>query len=128
MLSVFTVTNTDDTGVGSLRWAIDQANNTPNDPVGVPDMIAFNIPADDSGHVYYTDDGIAGSLSIVATTQETDDANISNFDPDYPGTPYSWYRIQPGSDGLSETPDALPTITDSVLIDGHTNPAFWTRR
>jgi len=38
MLTVFTVTNTADSGAGSLRWAITQSNNT----AGV-DTIAFNI-------------------------------------------------------------------------------------
>ena len=39
MAATFTVTNTDDTGAGSLRQAILDANATP----GV-DTIAFNIP------------------------------------------------------------------------------------
>ena len=37
--SIFTVTNTNDTGPGSLRQAIDSANNAPG-----ADTIAFNIP------------------------------------------------------------------------------------
>lgn len=39
LMAVFTVTTTADSGTGSLRWAIDQSNNTP----GV-DTIAFNLP------------------------------------------------------------------------------------
>src|SRR5258708_11896625 len=42
LMTVFTVTNTGDSGAGSLRWAMDQSNNTP----GV-DTIAFNIPSAD---------------------------------------------------------------------------------
>ena len=38
LMAVFTVVNANDSGDGSLRWAITQSNNTP----GV-DMIAFNI-------------------------------------------------------------------------------------
>lgn len=38
LLTVFAVTNTNDSGAGSLRWALTQSNNTP----GV-DTIAFNI-------------------------------------------------------------------------------------
>jgi hypothetical protein len=36
---VYTVTTTFDSGSGSLRWAIEQANSNPGD-----DVIAFNIP------------------------------------------------------------------------------------
>jgi hypothetical protein len=45
---VFTVTNTlDDGSMGSLRWAITQVNNDPNDSAAAaqPDLIAFNINA-----------------------------------------------------------------------------------
>lgn len=42
LLTVFTVTNTADSGTGSLRWALDSSNNTP----GV-DTIAFNLTASD---------------------------------------------------------------------------------
>ena len=37
--ATYTVTNTLDAGAGSLRWAIDQANNAPG-----PDVIRFSIP------------------------------------------------------------------------------------
>lgn len=37
--ATFTVTHTNDSGVGSLRWAITNANDTPG-----PDVIAFQIP------------------------------------------------------------------------------------
>src|SRR4029450_3430467 len=39
LAATFTVTNTNDTGAGSLRQAIDDANGTPG-----ADTIAFNIP------------------------------------------------------------------------------------
>jgi hypothetical protein len=69
--AVFTVTNTDDSGDGSLRQAILDANNTAN--VGdVPDAIHFNIPG-------------AGVHTIAPASQ-------------------------------------LPDITDSVVIDGYTQP------
>jgi hypothetical protein len=38
--ATFTVTNTNDSGAGSLRWAITQANAS----VGTADIITFNIP------------------------------------------------------------------------------------
>ncbi|MFO0951628.1 MAG: hypothetical protein U0835_10855 [Isosphaeraceae bacterium] len=65
LLSVFTVTNTDDSGDGSLRDAIERANARPG-----PDSIAFDLPG-------------SGLRSIT-----------------------------PGS--------ALPTITDTLTIDGYT--------
>src|SRR5947208_16774810 len=51
------VTTTADTvaddGFTSLREAIQQANAAPG-----LDTIAFNLAADDPGHVYYTDDSV----------------------------------------------------------------------
>ncbi|NIV29343.1 MAG: 3-dehydroshikimate dehydratase, partial [Anaerolineae bacterium] len=38
---VYTVTNTDDSGTGSLRWAIEQANTNPG-----TDTISFAIPGE----------------------------------------------------------------------------------
>src|SRR2546423_4098613 len=42
LMAVFAVTNTNDTGAGSLRAAVDQSNNTPG-----LDTITFNISAAD---------------------------------------------------------------------------------
>lgn len=42
--AVFVVTNTDDTGAGSLRQAMTDANAQANAPVAVNDVIRFNIP------------------------------------------------------------------------------------
>ncbi|ETX07607.1 MAG: hypothetical protein ETSY2_10265 [Candidatus Entotheonella gemina] len=95
----------------SLREAITAANNTANGDA--PDEISFNIPDSDANHVYYRDDGIIGSLSLIATATLSDDA-IGDFDPDYPNTQHSWFRIEPGS--------PLPVISDPVIIDGYTQP------
>ncbi len=100
------VANTNDSGTGSLRQAIIDAN-----AMGGADVISFCIPPTDPNHYYYKDDGIADSLSLEATTS-LDDALIGDFDPDYPSTPHSWYRIKPAS--------ALPDITETVVIDGYT--------
>jgi hypothetical protein len=43
LINIFLVTNTSDSGAGSLRQAIMDANATPNTPSG-PDEIHFNIP------------------------------------------------------------------------------------
>jgi hypothetical protein len=76
----------------SLHEAILAANATANG--AFPDRIYFDIPLDDARHFYYQDDGVAGSLSLTATTT-LDDASIADFDPDYPGASFSWYSIQP---------------------------------
>ena len=73
--TTFTVTNTDDSGEGSLRQAITNANANPG-----ADTITFNIPASDTG---------CDSASGVCT-------------------------ISPATN--------LPTITDTVTIDGYTQP------
>src|SRR5262249_9220409 len=51
--ATFLVTNTFDSGAGSLRQAILDANNTAN--VGGPDRIEFNIPTTDPGYQSATD-------------------------------------------------------------------------
>ncbi len=97
----------------SLREAIEATNNTAN--AGAPDEIHFNIADNDAGHVYYRDDGIAGSLSLVASTT-LDDGSIGDFDPDYPYAAHSWLSI--------DLDNALPqlVINDAVIINGYTQP------
>ena len=103
--SPFTVTNTNDSGAGSLRQAILDANAKTG-----TDTIVFDMDVDDSRHFYYQDDGVAGRVSLakIASTATADDSTISDIDPDFV---HSWWSIQPTS--------ALPTITDSVIIDGY---------
>jgi Ca2+-binding RTX toxin-like protein len=105
---VFTVTTTRDSIAGSLRQAIMDANEDPG-----LDMIEFSIPADDSNHVYYRDDGIEGQVSLgnVTSTDAVDDSFITDMDPDHP---YSFWSITPRSE--------LPHITDPVIIEGYTQP------
>jgi hypothetical protein len=101
----FVVTNTNDSGPGSLREAIVNANATSG-----TQTITFNIPATDARHFYYTDDGVAGEVSLdhIATTTAVDDSAIVGIDPDWA---HSWFSIQPTSD--------LPKIVDTVVIDGY---------
>jgi CSLREA domain-containing protein len=97
----------------SLREAIEATNVT-----GGTDTIRFGIPLTDSGHVYYPDDAVASSFPAPTPTSLAD-AEISDFDADYPaGFARSWYRIQPSS--------VMTTITDSVTIDAETQPGFFT--
>ena len=95
----------------SLREAILAANAT-----GGADTIRFGIPLTDANHLYYRNDSIPGSLSLVVATPRPE-VNIADFDPDYPaGLPRSWYRIQPGS--------VLPSINGPLVIDGTSQPGW----
>ena len=104
----FTVTNSGDSGLGSLRNAIVCAAIAPGSQT-----IDFAIPPDDPGHLYYRNDGVAGQVTSasVATTTAADDAGITDIDPDWP---HSWFSIRPSSD--------LPGIGDTVFIDGYSQP------
>jgi hypothetical protein len=108
---IFTVTNTQDSGAGSLRQAILDANTNSN--TGIIDTIFFQIAADDAHHVYYGNDGVPGQVSRanVRTTTAAADTSISDIDPDYA---HSWWSIQPTT--------ALPVFTDPLNIDGYTQP------
>lgn len=99
------VVETGDVGVGTLREAIFVAQLTSG-----PDVITFDIPADDPGHLYYQNDGVPGQVSRVniATTTAANDANILGIDPDWA---HSWFSI--------ELERALPAITEQVTIDGY---------
>ena len=95
----------------SLREAIQAANATAG-----TDTVRFAIPLSDPNHVYYRDDSIPGSLSLVVPTS-LPDADIIDFDPDYPaGLARSWYRIQPTS--------SLTVITGATVLDATTQPGF----
>jgi uncharacterized delta-60 repeat protein len=101
-------------GAISLREAILAANNTAG-----ANTIHFALPDGDAGHVYYRDDGIVGSLSLVVPTTLTD-AVITDFDPDYAGgaaAGFSWWTIAVGAGGL-------PVISDTVTIDATTQSGF----
>jgi trimeric autotransporter adhesin len=106
--SSFVVTNTGDTGLGSLREAIDNANLTAG-----AQTITFAIPATDPHHVYYRIDGVSGAVTTadIAITTATDDAQIADIDPDWA---HSWYSIRLDRD--------LPKIVDTIVIDGYSQP------
>src|SRR5262249_10279985 len=108
LLSV--VTNTLDSGPGSLRQAILDANSSPG-----TQTTTFAIPADDSQHYYYKDNGgpgvslkDAGGASLIGVTTVDDtgmtpaqvQAAIPDIEPDYLHT---WWSIQ-----LTSTEGASP--------------------
>ena len=136
--AIFIVTTTADTNLNptanssqpvSLRDAITAVNADQTDSAANPDVIQFNIPFDDSGHFYYKDNGIAGSVSlnditpvptlaVDGVTPITSNAQLGNpslvgvgntIDPDWQ---HSWWTITPQS--------ALPTIINPVIINGYT--------
>src|SRR5262245_22413388 len=75
----FRVGHTLNAGAGSLRQAIADANAHVN--VGGPDVIAFNLPATDAGHVYYRNDSVAGRVTLanVTATTAADDTAIADL-------------------------------------------------
>ncbi len=80
LLSAYLVTTTADSGPGSLRQAILDADAAGNGTAANPDLIQFNVPTTDPG--YQSGTGV--------------------------------FSIKPLS--------ALPTITDTVVLDGYTQP------
>jgi parallel beta-helix repeat protein len=133
--AVFTVTSSGDNGgvnpapfagTGTLRQAIIDANATPG-----AETIAFALPWNDQYHFYYKDDGVSGSVSLAnvvpvptvaldGVTPITSDLQLENpalvgagntIDPDWA---HSWWSITPQS--------YLPSIDNSVILDGYTQP------
>ena len=104
LLASFTVANTNDSGAGSLRQAIIDAN-----ALAGADSIDFNISITDLNYFFYEDDGIANSLTGAVTHTPT----LADVDFNE-----GWYSIQLGS--------ALPTITDTVIIDGYSQAGAQT--
>jgi parallel beta-helix repeat protein len=106
--SDFTVINTNDTGPGSLREAISNANLSPG-----ADNIYFHIPLNDQGYNSMT--GVwtirinsslpmiqGGYINIDATTQETNLGNTNVFGPEIRITPvgtisYPLIIVSPGN-------------------------------
>ena len=98
----------------SLREAISAANNTANG--GSADRIVFNIPVTDANHLYYANNGVAGTFSAPVATVRPD-GHITDFDADYvAGTARSWYRITLGTTSLN--------VTQAVVIDGSTQAGY----
>lgn len=62
--NIFVVTNTDDSGAGSLRQALLDANAAPNTDVSVADQIEFNIPTTDPGY-----DPVSATFKIAPLTE-----------------------------------------------------------
>jgi hypothetical protein len=58
--TTFAVTNTNDSGPGSLRQAITDANS-----IAGPDLIAFNIPASDPGYSLLTNAWFIDPLTLL---------------------------------------------------------------
>ncbi|MGO8747426.1 MAG: beta strand repeat-containing protein [Thermoguttaceae bacterium] len=113
----FVVTNTNASGPGSLAQAIldSNAHSTSGNPGGAPNVIDFDIPADDPRHFYYEQATGGLGYAAIGTTTATDDSTIPNINPDWP---HSWYDINlPAS-----FENALPTITTPVIVDGYSQP------
>ena len=86
--ATFTVTNTSDSGAGSLRQAIVDANSNPGS-----DIIAFNIPATDPGYSNLSNAWViqpntllpslsGGATTIDGHTQTTNQGDTNLFGPE----------------------------------------------
>lgn len=105
LTGVRTVSNTNESGPGSLRQAILDANAHV-----APDLIRFDIPQTDPGFVAYVDDGAAGEFDPYAGAVSAWDPLA---DPDSP----RWWQI-----GLVEA--GLPPLSDDeTSVDGTTQTA-----
>ncbi len=117
--NVFTVTNTrDDGSTGSLRWAVSQVNADPTDSASNPDVIDFNIPWNDPGHLYYQGQVSLADVAAVPsnTTSDADLANASvvgSGNTIAPTWANSWWSIQLQSHLVFRQP---------VAIDGYIQP------
>ena len=101
--ATYTVTNTNNSGSGSLRQAVLDANANSG-----LDYIKFNIPDNDPNHYRYNDDGIAGKTTLTNAVAPM--TSWGTADPDYN---QSWFRISLNSD---------INITDDIIIEGYSQP------
>jgi len=113
-VQTFTVTTTADSGAGSLRNAITQAN-----AAGTFAVIAFDLPTSDSGY-----DSSTGVWTIALTSALPALINPVLFDaatqPGYAGKPLI---VLNGSQAGSGTPIHLwPTPVSGLTTDAHGNP------
>jgi hypothetical protein len=126
--ATFTVTNTfDDGSPGSLRWAVNQIIADPNDTAVQPDVIAFNIPWNDLGHVYYRGQVNLNDVAPVPadTSSDADLANaalVGSGNTIAAAYPYSWWSID-----LQSTLDCFYPLSPYIggpplVIDGYSQP------
>ncbi|MCP4421662.1 MAG: hypothetical protein GY805_34045, partial [Chloroflexi bacterium] len=112
--SIYTVTNTNDSGVGSLRQAITDANNNPG-----PDTITFNIPSSDPGYANNVwsiqpasllSSLTGGETTIDATTQTNNQGNTNALGPE----------VQLDGVNLSSTDWLLSVESNKNVVKGFT--------
>ena len=96
--ATFTVSNTNDAGLNSLRWAIQQANGNAG-----PDLIDFNIPAFGSVPT------ISLNSPLPPLTDQTGGTTIDGFS-------------QPTAAGAGPGPNPPATISVGVELDGSLIP------
>jgi uncharacterized repeat protein (TIGR03803 family)/parallel beta-helix repeat protein len=124
--TTYWVTTTQNGVAGSLQRAIRQANTDNTGTAASPDVIAFNLPANDPNHYYYQRFASIQHIAHVPTvaldgvTPITSDSQLA--DPTLVGAygtiaspwPHSWWTFP--------LINPLAPITDIVTIDGYTQP------
>ena len=92
-VATFTVTNTDDSGAGSLRQAIEDANAATNS--GGPDLIRFAIPGDGPHTIAPTSQlpTISQPVTIDGYTESLDESTPASPNTDAGGTTNAVLRI-----------------------------------
>jgi CSLREA domain-containing protein len=127
-------------GILSIASLSPQAQAQITSTTGGTNIIDFNIPWNDPGHVYYRDDGMAGQITTAdvvpvptlaadGVTPITSDAQLADpnvmgatntIDPDWV---HSWWTIRPAiPTGQDRDFGQLPEITQPVIIDGYSQP------
>ena len=106
LFATFTVTTAADSGAGSLRQAITDANNTPNS--GGADMIAFNIPGG----------GVHTIAPLTALPAITEDVIVDGYTQ--PGAAANTNAVNRGDNAklmIELSGEQIPETTPPTFVD-----------
>ena len=113
--STFTVSNANDSGAGSFRQAIADANNHPNSPATVPDRIEFAIPGTGDHSISVTSALPVISDPVVVDGYSQAGATVNTSGPDIVGNAVLTIEIFGNFNGLT---DGLVVTAGGTTIRG----------